>query len=135
MDKVQLSFQTALFSGPDADVYSEIFVNFGVALYESVMPDFGWADLDQPGGHTWFDHVDALAIPHLYWANFFGPSYVQRIGRDVIKSALSWQVRELRDGGLLCVVSPVIGHIGAHHRTQAIMKVLNPDNDLELPNE
>ena len=103
-----VSFQTALFRRSECNpkYYSRLFLDLGKSLYEVVLPDFGWIDVCSPAGYTWYDDVDALAVPHLYWANFFGPPYVASIGREKIMSAPAWSIEELSDGGLLYVLAP-----------------------------
>jgi hypothetical protein len=128
-----VNFQTALFNGPDAAVHSGRLLHMGMVLYDAVRPDFGWTDLSDPAGYTWFDHIDKLAIPYLYWANFLSPSYVQRIGRGVLLSAPSWQTRELSDGGLLLVLSPAVGQMGTSLSKEAILSLIDPDRGMELP--
>jgi hypothetical protein len=121
------SFQNSLFMGSYADDFSAKLLDVGVALYDVVQPDFGWADLCEPAGYTWFNHVDALAVPHLYWANFLGPNYVQKIGADVLLSLPMWHVRQLRDRGFLCVLSPAIYLRDPRLSTHEMAKRMNPD--------
>lgn len=45
------------------------------------------------------------ALPGLFWANFFGPEYVEMWGRDRLLSAPCYKVEELRDGGMMILLS------------------------------
>jgi len=45
-------------------------------------------------------------FPGIYWANFWGPSYVDKLGRKKLLSAPSYKVEELSDGGLLVLTAP-----------------------------
>jgi hypothetical protein len=111
-------FQTPLFNYPDQNpgYYSRLFLDLGKRLYEVVSPTFGWLDMSSGlTGHTSFKDVEALALPHLYWANFFSPSYVEKIGRSKILSAPAWSIEELPDGGLLYVLSSSPGRSSEGH--------------------
>ncbi len=44
--------------------------------------------------------MDKLELKYLYWRNIFGPSYVERYGRDFFLNAPGWKVEELSDGGV-----------------------------------
>src|SRR3989475_11657853 len=46
------------------------------------------------------------ALPDIYWANFFGPEYVEMFGSDRGNSAPIHSVESLSDGGALLVLSP-----------------------------
>jgi len=45
------------------------------------------------------------ALPGLFWANFFGPEYVDLLGREKLLSSPVHEVRQLQDGGLLLLLS------------------------------
>jgi hypothetical protein len=105
------TLSAAQFTRPECNPehYSRVFLDLGIALYEALLPDFGWLDMCEPAGFTWYDDIEALAVPHLYWANFFGPRYVDKLGRECLLTAPVWSVEALADGGLLCVLSPSVG--------------------------
>jgi hypothetical protein len=111
-----VSFQTALFSRTECnpEYHSRLFLDLGKSLYKVLLPDFGWSDVCEPAGYTWYDDVQTLAVPHLYWANFFSPPYVARIGREKIMSAPAWSIEELPDGGLLYVLASYPGLADDH---------------------
>jgi len=44
-------------------------------------------------------------LPGIYWANFFGPRYVEFFGEDRMMSAPAHEVRWLGDAGILLLVS------------------------------
>lgn len=48
-------------------------------------------------------------VPHalsgLFWANFFGPEYVEALGRDRLISAPCHKIEELSDGGIIVFLS------------------------------
>lgn len=93
--------------------YSRFFLDIGKSLYEVLQPTFGWVDFDY-GLFTTHEDIEALELPTLYWANFFGPAYVNKIGRDKILSAPAWAIEELADGGLLYVLASCPGLADDH---------------------
>lgn len=93
--------------------YSRLFLDIGKSLYEVLGPTFGWVDFDY-GLFTTHEDIEALELPTLYWANFFGPAYVNKIGRDKILSAPAWAIEELADGGLLYVLASCPGLADDH---------------------
>lgn len=99
-------FQTLLFNRPehDTEYYSRLFLDLGRELYAVLRPAFGWLDFCQPSGQTGFDDVEHLDIPHVYWANYFGPDYVSKFGRDHFVSAPAWAIEPLDDGGILYIL-------------------------------
>lgn len=86
------------------ELYSRRFLDLGKRLYSVVHPSFGWIDFDY-GLLTTHQDIEALRLPVLYWANFFGPSYTAKIGRGKIAAAPNWRVEELLDGGLLYLIA------------------------------
>lgn len=44
-------------------------------------------------------------LPGIYWANFFGPIYVEFFGREKLLSAPAYKVEELPEGGILLLTS------------------------------
>lgn len=44
----------------------------------------------------------------IYWANFFGPEYVAKYGREFLLNAPGWKKEELHDGGVFYQLSPQI---------------------------
>lgn len=93
--------------------YSRFYLDIGKQLYEVLRPTFGWIDFDY-GLHTTHEDIEALELPALYWANFFGPPYVAKIGREKIMTAPAWSVEELSDGGLLYVLASCPGLTDDH---------------------
>lgn len=88
--------------------YSRLFLDIGKSLYAVLRPTFGWMDFDY-GLFTTHENIEALELPVLYWANFFSPAYVGKIGRDRILSAPAWAIEELVDGGFLYVLASCPG--------------------------
>jgi hypothetical protein len=99
--------------------YSRFFLDIGKRLYEILRPTFGWIDFDY-GLRTTHEDIEALELPTLYWANFFGPAYVDKIGRDKILSAPAWAIEELPDGGLLYVLASCPGLADDHVSVESV---------------
>lgn len=99
--------------------YSRLFVNLGKELYGAILPSFGWIDFDY-GLRTTHEDIESLELPALYWANFFGVRYVEKIGRDRIETAPGCRIEELPDGGLLMVLASGPGLSDDHASTTAV---------------
>lgn len=80
-------------------------LTFGRHLYPDLRPRYGW--VDEPGGNIpEAPEIAALKLRYVFWANFWGPAYVDRYGRDFLRGAPGWRVEELEDGGILYVTTP-----------------------------
>ena len=77
-------------------------------LYYLLNPTFGWVDL-YFGWTTTHDDVESLSLRHLYWANFFSPKFVKKLGRKKLLNAPAWKVEELTDGGIFYLLAPHLG--------------------------
>ena len=44
-------------------------------------------------------------LKYIFWANFYGPAYVEKYGRKFLLGAPGWKKEELDDGGILYVVT------------------------------
>lgn len=75
-------------------------------LYTIYRPQFGWIERDLLSGYTTQADIVAQTIPHIYWANFFGPQYVEKYGLAFFEQAPGWLCEVLGDGGCLYVLSP-----------------------------
>jgi hypothetical protein len=100
-------------AGYDNARYSSFFLDIGRKLYEVVEPSFGWID-QYHGWTTTHEDIESLNLQMLYWANFFGPKFVQKLGRDRILNAPAWRIEELADGGMLYLLAPHLGQSDEH---------------------
>lgn len=99
--------QLMLFIGsdfrPEIDrlLYQATLLGLGKDLYKVTRPIFGFID----GGSTEIaptdDQLESLELPHLYWANFYGQPFVERIGRQKLLHVSTGLVEEFTDGGFL----------------------------------
>lgn len=114
-------FQTALFNRAeyDTDYYSRLFLDLGIGLYAVLRPAFGWLDFCQLSGFTGFDDVELVQVPHIYWANYFGPAHVAKLGRERLMAAPAWSVEQLDDGGILYVLGSGPGVVCEGHIAKA----------------
>lgn len=115
--------QTARFypNNERAVEYSNLLLYFGKILYSKVLPDFGWIDLQEPSGSTWFDVVEQCVIDQVYWANFYGPRYIAKYGIKNLLSTPAWQTETLNNQGCLVVLSAVLGQ---HEKIEVIKEYL-----------
>lgn len=97
-------------------------IEFAKKLYMAHQPEFGFIENGLLSGYTTQKSVAELKIPHIYWANFFGPAFVEFYGRDFFDNAPGWKVEFLDDGGCLYVLSPDINRnkAGVQQLEQAV---------------
>ena len=88
------------------DYYAQLLLRLAKELYTILHPVFG--SIDFCSNRTREKDVEALEIPHIYWANFFGPEYVAKYGKEYFLKAPGWLHEELDDGGILYVLAPVM---------------------------
>lgn len=69
-------------------------------------PGFAWIDRCKMSGYTSTEDVNQLRIPHVYWGNFFGPSYVREFGEGYFLNAPGLKAARIDGGGVLYVLSP-----------------------------
>jgi hypothetical protein len=62
------------------------------------------------------------ALPGIFWANFFGPDYVDWFGRDKFDRLPCYRLEELPDGGRLILTSPSPLEYDASGETQEAIK-------------
>jgi hypothetical protein len=93
------------------EFYAQRFLNVGTQMYNVLQPEFGWMERCPSRGYTKLQDVGSLKIPHIYWANFFGPSYVKKVGEEFLMDAPGWKKDSLDDGGILYVLAPHMGSV------------------------
>jgi len=93
-----------------AERHCQVLLDLFKQLYYVFQPEFGWIEIcgSLSPGYTKIENVDQLRVPHIYWSNFFSPSYVEKLGRDYLEKAPGWKVEFLEDGGCLYVLSPTM---------------------------
>ena len=96
----------------DREFYAQRMLSVGMKLYPILQPEFGWMERCPIRGYTSMKDVGSLALPHIYWANFFSPSYVKKLSRSFLKNAPGWRKQDLDDGGFLYVLSPDMAGTG-----------------------
>lgn len=96
----------------ELQVRTENFLQISVDLYDLLHPVYGkihqtqdsikMATIQDPKYGQTVVPVDLRkGLPNIYWANFFGPEYVNVIGRSKLLSAPCEKIKELSDGGIL----------------------------------
>jgi hypothetical protein len=90
--------------GRSPDRLADGLLALAVDLYPALRPAYGWVDED--GWNMLPDSVIAALRPvYLYWATFYGPAWVAKLGREFLLGAPGWRVVDLGDGGLLHVAT------------------------------
>lgn len=101
----------------ETPVRTEDFLQLSIAMYALLCPVYGnihqthdalqMATIQDPKyGETILPTDLRKGLPGIYWANFFGVEYVEKIGRQRLLSAPCEDIRELPDGGVLILTTP-----------------------------
>jgi len=112
----------------DPAYHSRLLLDIGKSIYSILSPAFACIDFGHLPGHTWFDPVEKFQIPHIYWANYFGPGYLRGIGRDKVMKAPAWHLEPLDDGGLLYVLASTPDSREDHVDPQSVMEHFGVDS-------
>jgi hypothetical protein len=120
------TYQTGFFWGNDIDSerYSNRLLKIAIKLYDVFQPSFGWVDFNY-GVFTDHEDVEEARLPALYWANLFGPRWVNRLGKVWLKSAPGWKTELLSDGGMLYALAPGLGLTSKHVDTDLVSEYFN----------
>jgi hypothetical protein len=79
-------------------------LDLGRRLYPDLRPRYAWID-ERSGNVPEDSEIAAVRLQYIFWANFWGPAYVERYGRDFLRGAPGWRVEDLEDGGILYVTT------------------------------
>lgn len=95
---------------PSASLYADMFIRYGKLLYEVFHPIYAYAEnlstvVDR-------ESVEQYLLTHVFWAQCFGPGFMNEVGDEVLRNAPAWRSEGLNDGGLLYVLaaSPYLFH-------------------------
>lgn len=111
---INLYVEESYFLDPN---HTSRFVEFSMAVYNLIHPDFGlihetedkiaMATIHDPRyGKTIVPINMHRGMPGIYWGNFWGPSYVEKFGKGKLLSAPSFKTENLIDGGLMILTGP-----------------------------
>lgn len=89
------------------EVYAQDLLELALSLHPHLSPSYGWIDEDD-ATDRWVTEAIAAKLKVIGWANFFGPSYVNKYGRDFLLGLPGWKVEELADGGVFHQLTPSI---------------------------
>lgn len=89
-------------------------------IYNTIHPRFAWVERCHWKGYTTPEDAVQLRLPHLYWANFFSPAYVEKLGQDFLMNAPGWRKERLADGGILYVLTPSLMGTGPKAMVEAV---------------
>jgi hypothetical protein len=73
-------------------------------LYPLLRPLFAWVDVAGDNAPKERE-ITNLRLRQMLWANFYGPEYVQKYGREFLLNAPGWRKEELSDGGIAYILS------------------------------
>lgn len=100
-DQIQLFTGSDFRPEVDRSVYQNAIVTLGKGLYKITSPTFGLIDAGEPGIGPRDKEIDSVELPRLYWINFLGPKYVEKVGREKLLHIPVGSTEELVDGGIL----------------------------------
>lgn len=118
-NQLDMNIENQLFEEPKG---VQSFLQFANALYDSVRPAYGYAahrkdylaknmQITYPSHgnvsrvETWVGRDLSKCMRGIYWANWFGPIYVDFFGRKRMESAPCFWKENLPDGGYLILTS------------------------------
>ena len=104
------------------EFYSQLLLDISIQLYNILRPEFGWIERCRLRGYTKLKDIESFTIPHVYWANFFGPNYVQNVGKEFLANAPGWKFEGLNDGGMLYVLSSHMASFRKNNQLQENIK-------------
>jgi hypothetical protein len=93
------------------------FLALSIGIYKIIHPEYGkihlisdsikMATFDHPVyGETIYAVDLKKGLPGIYWGNFIGPNFVEKLGRDKLLSIPCYRRIEFDDGGLFFALSP-----------------------------
>jgi hypothetical protein len=96
---------------------AENFLQMSIAIYDLLCPVYGsihqtrdaieMATVQDPRYGPTVVPVDLRkGLPDVFWANFFGPEYVELIGKHKLLATPCHELRQLSDGGMLILTTP-----------------------------
>lgn len=101
---IDFEFQNQL---PDLEPYAQSLLRVALSLYPQLSPGFGWVDEPWGDGRYIKEALD-VKLKLIGWANFFGPPFVEKYGREFLLGLPGWKIEELDDGGIFHQLAPSI---------------------------
>jgi hypothetical protein len=85
------------------DRHAQGLLRLAFEFYPLWRPLFAWVDVAGDNAPKEREIAD-LQLRQILWANFYGPEYVQKYGREFLLNAPGWS-EELPDGGIAYILS------------------------------
>lgn len=143
-NQLYINFENRLFARSDG---IESFLRFANGLYDLIRPAHGYtahrkdylaknmqvtypSESNVSRVETWVGRDLSKCLRGIYWANWFGPVYVDFFGRKRLESAPCFRRDHLSDGGylILTTATPLQHDTSqAKHLEQALREHLGPD--------
>ena len=79
-------------------------VQIGTLIYSGIRPAYGYLDAEADCTVAKYS-VTKKEIRFLFWANIFGPEFVELYGREFLLNAPGWTKEERNDGGILYIAT------------------------------
>jgi hypothetical protein len=88
----------------NGDEVARSLVEIGQELWEALSPNYGYAA--EPGDNEpYLRTCRNMPLTHVFWANFFGPELVQRLGKSFLLRAPAWRSECIAGGGVICIAT------------------------------
>ena len=90
--------------GYTPNYYFDTLIKLGRLIYTQTLPVFSWIDFMLPEFAPTGENIDSLNLSRLYWANFFSPEYLIKIGRERFGTLPIGYIESLADNGILYIL-------------------------------
>ncbi|EKD57010.1 MAG: hypothetical protein ACD_58C00027G0002 [uncultured bacterium] len=81
----------------DKEKYAQRFLELAKKWYPVFKPEFGYIDISGFNTIT-SKEINQCIIKHLYWVNFFGPSYIKKYNKEFLLDIPAYKTEEIGDG-------------------------------------
>jgi len=84
---------------------AQLMLKVGIELYTYLRPWYGWLDHSQHDFISFEAIRDRKELDTIYWANFYGPQYVEKYGPNLFLDSPAWKKEKLPDSGIYLQLS------------------------------
>ena len=99
------TFESPDYESPYFEDGVQLMRKLGMEFYDYLQPWYGWLDYDQHDFLSFEAISERKELDTLYWANFYGPQYIEKYGLNTFQKSPCWKKEELPDGGIYLQLS------------------------------
>jgi hypothetical protein len=85
---------------PYFEAGAQLMAKLGIELYGYLKPIYGWLDYSPYDFLSGEAVRDRKELDTLYWANFYGPQYIEKYSKSFFLDSPCWKKEKLPDGGI-----------------------------------